>query len=61
MGYGRHERRARLYEVVLREGDLDDICALVDGRELVRLWDELYLPVWLREAWTPVIAAARAA
>jgi hypothetical protein len=58
---GRRERRARLYEVVLREGDLDDIRALVDGGELVRIWDELYLPPWLREVWAPMVAAAQAA
>lgn len=55
------ERRARLYEIVLREGDLDDVRRLVDGGELVRLWDELYLPARLREAWAPLIEAARAA
>lgn len=55
------ERRARLYEIVLREGDLDDVRRLVDGGELVRLWDELYLPARLRDAWAPLIEAARAA
>jgi hypothetical protein len=57
----RSDRRARLYEVVLRQGDLDDIRRLVAGRELVRLWDRLYLPARLRTAWTPLIEAARAA
>lgn len=54
-------RRARLYEVVLREGDLDDVRGLVDGAALVQAWDELYLPAWVREAWTPLVDAARAA
>lgn len=58
---GSPDRRARLYEVVLREGTLDDVRALVDGRELVSVWDRLYLPAWLREAWVPLIDAARAA
>lgn len=29
-------RRARLCEVVLREGSLDDVCTLIDGAALVR-------------------------
>lgn len=53
--------RRSLYEVVLREGDLDDVRVLVNGRELVRDWDQLYLPPWLREAWCPLIEAARTA
>lgn len=58
---GLSNRRARLYEVVLREGGLDDVRQLVDGRELVRLWDQLYLPPWLRAAWGPLVGAARSA
>lgn len=58
---GHPARRARLYEVVLREGNLDDVRELVDGRELVRLWDDLYLPSWLRAAWRPLVHAALAA
>ncbi|MGH8922113.1 MAG: hypothetical protein ACRD0H_27865, partial [Actinomycetes bacterium] len=56
---GSREGRHWLYEVVLREGNLDDVRELVDGRELVRDWDQLYLPPWLREAWDPLINAAR--
>jgi hypothetical protein len=55
----RESRRARLYEILLREGTLDDIRALVNGRELVRLWDRLWLPTHLRRAWQPLIDAAR--
>ncbi|SHN46908.1 hypothetical protein SAMN05443668_1193 [Cryptosporangium aurantiacum] len=55
---GRESRRARLYEIVLREGTLDDIRSLINGRELVRLWDRLWLPVHLRRAWQPLIDAA---
>lgn len=58
---GSAARRARLYEIVLREGDLDDVRQLVDGRELVRLWDGLFLPPWLRAAWAPLVETARAA
>jgi len=52
--------RARLYEVVLREGGPDDIRAYVDGVLLVDLWDELVLPAGVRAAWQPVVAAALA-
>ena len=50
--------RARVYEVVLREGRPADILAYVDGAFLVDLWDELVLPQDVREAWAPVISAA---
>jgi len=53
--------RRWLYEVVLREGTLDDVRELVDGQELVREWDQLYLPHWLRAAWAPLVNAARVA
>jgi hypothetical protein len=55
----RPSRRARLYELVLREGSLDDIQELVNGTELVRLWDGLWLPPHVRAAWQPLIDAAR--
>ncbi len=54
-------RRARLYEIVLREGELDDVRRLVDGGELVRLWDRLFLPGWLREPWARLIEQTRSA
>ena len=50
--------RARVYEIVLREGKAADITTYIDGALLVDLWDELVLPRALREAWEPVIAAA---
>jgi hypothetical protein len=56
----RESRRARLYEIVLREGALDDVLALINGPELVRLWDRLWLPAYLRQAWQPLIDAAYA-
>jgi hypothetical protein len=57
----RAEDRRWLYEVVLREGNLDDVRSLVNGQELVAVWDDLVLPPWLREAWSPLVQAARAA
>lgn len=49
-------QRARVYEIVLREGRPDDILAYVDGLLLMDLWDELVLPVEVRSAWSPVVA-----
>jgi len=54
-------RRARLYEIVLREGSLDDQRSLINGAELARLWDSLYLPTHIRRAWQPLVDASRAA
>ncbi len=50
-------RRRDLYEIVLLKGTLDDICELVNGPELVWLWEEMYLPPWVREAWRPLVEA----
>jgi transcriptional regulator with XRE-family HTH domain len=50
-------RRARVYEVVLREGTPDDIRGIIDGALLVDLWAELVLPRAVRAAWDPVIRA----
>ena len=48
-------QRARAYETVLREGTPDDIAGIVDGTLLVDLWDELVIPLRIREAWQPLI------
>jgi hypothetical protein len=54
-------RRRDLYEIVLVEGTLTDIQELVNGAELVHLWDQMYLPPWVRSAWQPLIRSGRAA
>jgi hypothetical protein len=51
-------QRARLYEIVLREGSPDDIRAYIDGALLVDIWPELVLPRDVRAAWTPIVEAA---
>ena len=51
-------QRARVYEIVLREGTADDVLAYIDGVLLVDLWDELVLPRDVRAAWEPLVAAA---
>jgi hypothetical protein len=48
-------RRRDFYEIVLVKGTLDDICTFVNGPELVRLWDDMLLPPWVREAWRPLL------
>lgn len=55
-------RRLRdLYELVLVEGTIDDIRALVNGAALLELWNSMYLPPWVRNAWQPLIDSARSA
>jgi hypothetical protein len=51
--------RARVYELVLREGSDADVLAYVDGALLVDLWDELVLPRAVRAAWLPLIDQVR--
>ena len=51
-------QRARVYELVLREGQPDDVLAYVDGVLLVDLWEELVLPVAVRAAWQGVVNGA---
>lgn len=48
-------QRARVYEIVLREGGPADVLAYIDGALLVDLWDELVLPVAVRIAWQSVV------
>ena len=49
--------RARVYEIVLREGEPADLLAYVDGALLVDLWDELVIPRAIRSAWEPLITS----
>lgn len=50
--------RARVYEIVLREGGADDILTYIDGALLVDLWDDLVLSRDIRTAWDPLILLA---
>lgn len=52
-------QRARVYEIVLREGSSEDIRQYIDGALLADLWPELVLPAQLRRAWQPLIDATR--
>ncbi|MAS55770.1 helix-turn-helix transcriptional regulator [Nocardioides sp.] len=49
------QQRARVYEVVLREGGPSDVLAYIDGALLVDLWAELVLPPSIRAAWSAVV------
>lgn len=51
-------QRARLYELLLREGEPADLERHVDGLLLVDLWPELVVPRAVRVAWQPVVDAA---
>lgn len=48
-------QRARVYEIVLREGGSDDLLLYIDGALLTDLWDELVLPAAVRSAWAHVV------
>lgn len=48
-------QRARVYEIVLREGGRDDLLRYIDGALLNDLWDELVLPAAVRSAWADVV------
>jgi transcriptional regulator with XRE-family HTH domain len=54
-------QRARVYEIVLREGGPEDVLAYVDGALLIDLWPELVLPRDIRAAWADVVDNAIAA
>lgn len=49
--------RARVYELVLREGTPVDVLAYVDGALLVDLWEDLVLPAAVRSAWAAVVSS----
>jgi hypothetical protein len=52
------QQRARVYEIVLREGTPSDITEYVDGALLADLWPELVLPARVRGEWQPLIDSA---
>jgi transcriptional regulator with XRE-family HTH domain len=52
-------QRARVYEIVLREGTGEDIWDYIDGALLVDLWQDLVLPAQLRREWQPLVDAVR--
>ncbi|GAA1302110.1 helix-turn-helix transcriptional regulator [Pseudonocardia xinjiangensis] len=51
-------QRARVYEIVLREGGPMDVLTYVDGVLLTELWPDLVLPREVRAAWATVVDRA---
>jgi hypothetical protein len=49
------DQRARVYEIVLREGTPDDVLTYIDGALLIDLWDNLVLPRDVRATWSEVV------
>lgn len=43
--------RVRVYELVLTEGNSDDIRFYVVPDELVKLWPRIFLPTYVRRPW----------
>lgn len=48
-------QRARVYEIVIREGTPGDLVRYVDGALLTELWPDLVLPRSIRAAWAPLM------
>jgi len=48
-------QRARVYEVVLREGTPDDLLTYLDGVLLADLWPDLVLSRDIRAGWEPLV------
>lgn len=51
-------QRARVYEIVLREGRPSDVLAYVDGALLIDIWGDLVLPPTVRSAWSGLVGAS---
>jgi transcriptional regulator with XRE-family HTH domain len=58
---GSRADRARVYEIVLQEGQPADILAYIDGVLLLDLWADLVLPRAVRSAWEPLVRQSGAA
>ena len=54
----KRDRRALVYEIVLREGTPQDVLTYIDGALLADLWDGLVLPRDVRAAWSAVVDSA---
>jgi len=51
--------REEFYEIVLTNGTATDICRYLNLDELLRLWDPLWLPRYIRTAWEPRLQLLR--
>jgi hypothetical protein len=52
--------RRRVYELVLREGSLDDLRRYIAVRELAEQFDALVLPDEIRTAWAELLGGPAA-
>ena len=43
--------RVRVYELVITEGNSDDIRFFIDPKRLVELWPRILLPMFVRRPW----------
>jgi hypothetical protein len=50
--------RRELYELVLTEGELEDVVRYLNPQELLRLWPGLWIPEHVRSAWRPLLVPA---
>lgn len=49
--------QVELYQIVLTEGRLADVCRLINADALVKLWPRLWLSPHVRAAWRPLLGA----
>jgi hypothetical protein len=56
---GDRQQLRRVYEQVLRDGTADEIRHYLRASVLLELWDELFLPTYVRHAWGPWVSARR--
>jgi transcriptional regulator with XRE-family HTH domain len=49
------QQRLLAYQVILAEGEPQDIVQFIDGTLLAEMWEELFLPKEIRAAWQPVL------
>ena len=54
----RRPQRKRLYELLMRRGQPQELIDWIDGALLVDLWDELTIPQAIRKAWQPAVEIA---
>lgn len=50
-----------VYEQVLRAGTADDVRRHIRASTLLEVWDDLFLPDYVRVAWTPWLQSHRPA
>jgi hypothetical protein len=56
---GDRQDRAVIYEHVLTQGLEEDVRYIIDVDELIALWDELFLPPHVCQAWAAWLVARR--